>query len=929
MANEIELKLLLDGKEVKATLSNVDGLVDEVRKGSKSVGDNISNWGNAVTGFNQGLEVAKKAFNLLSKPLEVAGMFEEAKVQLSVLLGSMDAAEQRIDELSQFSATTPFEFPEIIKASKTLQVFGGDVLAVGDNLRMIGDVSASSGQPIDELALHFGRLYDSIQSGRPAGEALMRLQEIGALTGESRAAIEEAIKTNKDSAETWGIVTNAMSRFDGTMQKQSETLNGMVSNALDQTTLLLAAMGDEIMPIAKDILDVLIPAIGGITDNLDTIIPVLKVVAVSTAAWAVAMYGAEAAAKAKAIATALATNATALFNKILAMNPALAVAAAIITTIAVLREFTDVLDTSVDSMRKNIDAQENEIDSYEQLLRAKKDDIETSKQVAIQNGASREELKKYDTQLQEVIESEKQLAKQRAMLDAQKAAAEYVESIQDQASGFIKDIPLIGGLANDVIKQFDSSEKRLAEQRLSTLTDFSTTAESKILYVNELLKNATGEEKTLLMGVQASLMAVKNVDLKTEIDKQTTSTKKLTQSKKEQAEAEKALKEAQKLEEKKTDIKESFNKKSTIETFKVSVEGESDSAAIQQRIVEEKRNFTELMKSLDNELTESQIDQVKSDLDLSQQKIDILESRNQKILASEEKLSQLKADYILNYNEQLEREKFEAEVRVMTVEEMNNAIIQAEQQKFDLLKQLRDADTQAELDKLTQEIEIANRKEQLLKQESAAIEQNTESQILALARQYDAHKLFLQNFLNMTRQLIKAEIARALTGVLKDALISVPFPFNIALGAAAVGAASALFDELIPEFGTGYVDLNGRLHKDGGETVKVEGGESIINRMGTAKNKQLLKMINDGKQFDVVGNKAINYNGFYGSAPPSSSLNNISQIAVSFDKAINSLDRSINRKLDKVIEASGVKFVMTDFDNTYQDYLKSIGYMKG
>lgn len=959
MANEIELKLLLDGKEVKATLGNVDDLIREVRNESKSVGDNISNWGNAVTGFNQGLELARKGMNLLSKPLEVAGMFEEAKVQLSVLLGDMDLAEQRIDELSQFSANTPFEFPQIIKASKTLQTFGGDVLAVGDNLTMIGDVSAGAGQPIEELALHFGRLYDSIQSGRPAGEALMRLQEIGALTGEARAEIEKAINTNKDSAETWNIVTEAMSRYDGMMQKQSETLNGMVSNAMDQVTLLLAEMGDQIMPIAKDILDVLIPAIGGVTENLDTIIPVLKVIAVSTAAFAVAVYGAEAALKAKAIAVQLADRAMKIFNTTMNLNPIAAVAASIITLTTVIYELTDGLNITTSSLGDFIDEQQREISTRKELNDKLIEQLENQKQEAIKNGESAESVEELDGKLKELLKTRKELNQLEKEIAAQATAKEYIDNLYSAWETF-----LAGPIQNNDVF---INEAIVATQLLSG------TIQERINNVNKFLETASGDQKVLLLKLKTDLIDMQlteenatestvdgNIkkkktvnDLKEEVKSLKASLGELTpeqvaeaQRIKQQIEAKQQLidriekeidtkktlsdqeKEAAKVEEKKTSITQSIERKQIVESFKLEVTGITEAEEIRNRLAEEEQRFNDILESLSDARTEDKVDEIKSDLDLSAQKIEILENQNEKIKASDQRLMEAKENFFADYEQQISEEQLAAEIRVMTHEEMNNAIVAAEQEKYDLIAQMRNAETEAELQDLQQKIQTAAQKEELLKREADAIKKSTEQQILALARQYDAHKSFLQNFLNMTRQLIKAEIAKTVAQVVGDALISVPFPFNIALGAAAAVAVNSLFDEIIPEFEAGYVDINGKLHRDGGETVKVEGGESIINRTGTARNKELLKLINEGKQFNIVGNNAVNLDRFYSSSPVNNSVSNISQIAVSFDRAMNYQTRVLEKKLDKVIEASGVKISMSDFDEGYQNYLKSIGYMQ-
>lgn len=261
LQRDIVFKLKIDDKEFEAKLQNTDQLIDEISKSSQSVGSNFSNIGNIVTGINQGLELLKGAWDILSKPIDVAGEFERYNVQFEVLLGSVDAAEQRIDELAKFAAKTPFEFPEIIRASKQLEVMTGGAIATGDSLKLLGDVSAGVGAPIDELSVWFGRLYDAIQSGRPMGEAMMRLQELGAISGEARGEIEEMQKQGKSADEIWQHFTDSMGRFNGMMEKQSKTTEGMISNLSDAVTLLLRDIGTEMLPRLKENLDFVISAI--------------------------------------------------------------------------------------------------------------------------------------------------------------------------------------------------------------------------------------------------------------------------------------------------------------------------------------------------------------------------------------------------------------------------------------------------------------------------------------------------------------------------------------------------------------------------------------------------------------------------------------------------------------------------------------------
>ncbi len=204
---------------------------------------------------------------LFSLPTLVAGVFtgiaskmiikpamnmESFKVQFKTLLGSLEKAEKRIKELTDFAATTPFQMPAVVKASKILETLTEGAISTGKGLRMVGDVSAGVGADIDELAVWFGRLHDGLKNNRPVGEAMARLQELGAISGKARGKIEELAASGASMAEKWKAVENATAKYNGLMKEQSGILTGLISTLKDNFSLALVEIGTEILPVLKD-----------------------------------------------------------------------------------------------------------------------------------------------------------------------------------------------------------------------------------------------------------------------------------------------------------------------------------------------------------------------------------------------------------------------------------------------------------------------------------------------------------------------------------------------------------------------------------------------------------------------------------------------------------------------------------------------------
>lgn len=174
--------------------------------------------------------------------VDAAAKYEQFQVSFEVLLQSATKASARMKELAEFAQRTPFSLDEVTTASRTLEVLTHGALSTGKGLQLVGDVAAGTLRPIDEMASTIGRLYDAMRSGRPAGESLARLQEIGAVSGEGRTKIE-ALMSGGRAADAWKAARQELSRYTGLMEKQAGTWTGLMSNFHDAIDGALRAFG--------------------------------------------------------------------------------------------------------------------------------------------------------------------------------------------------------------------------------------------------------------------------------------------------------------------------------------------------------------------------------------------------------------------------------------------------------------------------------------------------------------------------------------------------------------------------------------------------------------------------------------------------------------------------------------------------------------
>lgn len=165
--------------------------------------------------------------------MTAAGALERMTLQFRPLLGSLASAKERVKELSKFAVKTPFEIGEIVEANKLLQTLTQGALANEKGMTLVGDAASVAGQAFSSVAQYVGRLYDGLMSGRPVGEATMRLQEMAIISGTVRNQIESMQAANVSGLEIWKVVEKQLQRNAGAMDAQSKGLEGLQSTYND------------------------------------------------------------------------------------------------------------------------------------------------------------------------------------------------------------------------------------------------------------------------------------------------------------------------------------------------------------------------------------------------------------------------------------------------------------------------------------------------------------------------------------------------------------------------------------------------------------------------------------------------------------------------------------------------------------------------
>jgi hypothetical protein len=136
------------------------------------------------------------------------------------------------------------------------------MLATGDGLRMVGDAAAIAGQPIQEVGLHIGRVFNAITSGTSAGESIARLQELGLMTGKVKLEFEALAAAQKkgkapilSQGEAMAKLQDVFKATSGAMERLASTTEGKLSNMKDNFDQLQVAFGTGFNNGLRDALD--------------------------------------------------------------------------------------------------------------------------------------------------------------------------------------------------------------------------------------------------------------------------------------------------------------------------------------------------------------------------------------------------------------------------------------------------------------------------------------------------------------------------------------------------------------------------------------------------------------------------------------------------------------------------------------------------
>jgi len=255
---DLIVKIGADTRELNKSLG-------KVRREMKRFGSNFKSLGRDLS-----RSVTLPLAAIGAAAIKSASDLETLETSFISLTGGTEQARNMMKQLNEFTAKTPFQIDAVAKSARQLIASGTGVGEVNNQLQFLGDIAATSGSSIDEIAAIFAKvnakgkvelenLNQLAERGIPIFKALSDATGLPAeKLGAGRVTVEQFNAVLKSFAEQGGFA-------EGAMERLSETTAGKFSTAIDNLKIAGASLVESIMPLLKQAIDKLTEFTKGFT----------------------------------------------------------------------------------------------------------------------------------------------------------------------------------------------------------------------------------------------------------------------------------------------------------------------------------------------------------------------------------------------------------------------------------------------------------------------------------------------------------------------------------------------------------------------------------------------------------------------------------------------------------------------------------------
>lgn len=244
-------------REAQQSISILDGVGSKAEAEGARIDAAFRKAGQAIAAYFSVQQLSE----FINSVVKVRGEIESLEISFETLLGNKDEAKELFSEIREFEVKTPMTLEPLAKGAQTLLGFGIEAEKVMPILRQIGDISMGSTERFNSLVLAFAQ---ASANGKLMGQDLLQminagfnpLNQMAKDTGKSIAELRDEMSNGAISAEdmekAFASATAEGGQFYGMLEKQSQGINGSLSNLEGAWNSMLNEIGQESQEVIVD-----------------------------------------------------------------------------------------------------------------------------------------------------------------------------------------------------------------------------------------------------------------------------------------------------------------------------------------------------------------------------------------------------------------------------------------------------------------------------------------------------------------------------------------------------------------------------------------------------------------------------------------------------------------------------------------------------
>ena len=240
---------------IGANTKDLNKKLGAVQRKMRGIGSNFKKLGSSMT-----KSITLPLLGIAAMAIKSAADLETLETSFISLTGGVKEAGAMMKQLNDFTAKTPFQIDAVATSARQLIASGTKLSEVNETLQFLGDIAATSGKPINELASIFAKVN---AKGKVELESLNQLAERGIpvfkglaeATGKLPSELGAGGVTVKQFNDYLRSLSEEGGMAHGAMERLSQTATGKFSTAMDNLKLAGASLGESLLPIISDLLD--------------------------------------------------------------------------------------------------------------------------------------------------------------------------------------------------------------------------------------------------------------------------------------------------------------------------------------------------------------------------------------------------------------------------------------------------------------------------------------------------------------------------------------------------------------------------------------------------------------------------------------------------------------------------------------------------